>query len=537
MTHMNLQGHHIDNEGHRTDAAVTILVTEVEQGTLVNVQIGASQTVTGGTIVVDLPFTATQIIEQGFQSWSTVRRTTPQDVRPERAEAPRWFRSQMLASRESAGTSLHGDGFLIFDGGVIGFLSAHTTFGTVLVRPDGSLAAMWLLDDLVIRPGDELTVDPLVIILDRPGRAYDRYAELSGAISGARTPRRSARVWCSWYQYFGAISPSVIRENLALAAAHNIEVVQIDDGWQAEIGVWDRPNAAWAEPMTTIAADIRATGCIAGIWTAPFLAIDGGTIATTHPEWLVLNQDGVPTTALVHGGWGGKVFALDTGNPAVLEHLTTTYAELRRQGFDYFKIDFLHAAAAVGTRVHGDTYSRAQALRAGLEAVRAGIGEDAYLVGCGSPLLSAVGLVDAMRVSEDVAPFYEPRVFFPGFEENTVAGRNAIEPSVLRAPLHRRWFTLDPDCVLLRPTDTELTRNEQVVIRDAALAASGFIALSDDLTLYNTDTWAEAAQLFADAERQEGTRSIVDPFATPLEVVTGAGSIVIDWTAPTVERR
>jgi alpha-galactosidase len=204
---------------------------------------------------------------------------------------------------------------------------------------------------------------------------------------------------------------------------------------------------------------------------------------------------------------------------------------------DYFKIDFLHAAAVVGTRVHGDTYSRAQALRAGLEAVRAGIGEDAYLVGCGSPLLSAVGLVDAMRVSEDVAPFYEPRIFFPGFEENTVAGRNAIEPSVLRAPLHRRWFTLDPDCVLLRPTDTELTRNEQVVIRDAALAASGFIALSDDLTLYNTDTWAEATQLFADAERHEGTRSIVDPFATPVEVVTGAGSIFVDWTTPTVERR
>ena len=166
MARMNLQGHHLDNEGHRTDAEVTILVTEVEQGTLVDVRIGARQTVTGGTIVVDLPFTATQIIEQGFQSWSAVRRTTPRDVRPERAEAPRWFRSQMLASRESAGTSLHGDGFLIFDGGVIGFLSARTTFGTVLVRPDGSLAAMWLLDDLVIRPGHELVLDSLVIFMD-----------------------------------------------------------------------------------------------------------------------------------------------------------------------------------------------------------------------------------------------------------------------------------------------------------------------------------------------------------------------------------
>ena len=164
--------------------------------------------------------------------------------------------------------------------------------------------------------------------------------------------------------------------------------------------------------------------------------------------------------------------------------------------------------------------------------MRAGIGEDAYLVGCGSPLLSAVGYVDAMRVSEDVAPYFSPRVFFPGFEENTVAARNAIEASVLRAPLHQRWFTVDPDCVLLRPTDTELSRFERIVVKDAALAASGFVALSDDLALYDQETWDEAETLYRDAERHEGPRRILDPFANPLVITSPIGAITIGWEPP-----
>jgi len=486
--------------------------------------------------VVPLPHRTTRIIEQGFQSWSVMRRTIPSDVRVERSEAPRWFRGQMHAQRDLVGRVLTGDGYLVFDGGVIGFLSSEVTFGTIVVNPDGSLEAHWLLDELACSPDAPLALDPLILLTGDPGATYDTYAQLSGLHAKARPFRRSSRVWCSWYQYFTAITPAIIRGNLQLASQHGIEVVQIDDGWQAEIGVWDRPNEAWAESMDHLASDIKAQGCTPGIWTAPFLAIDGGALAMEHPDWLVRNENGQPTTALFHGGWGGKIFALDTTNPEVIAHLTHTYATLRAQGYEYFKIDFLHAAAAIGVRLQGTSMSRAQALRAGLAAIRAGIGEDAYLVGCGSPLLSAVGFVDAMRVSEDVAPFFAPREFFPGFEENTVAARNAIEPSILRAPLHQRWFTLDPDCVPLRESDTELSPSERVVVRDAALAASGFIALSDDLSLYTQATWDVAAKLFADANRHEGPRRIVDPFANPVIVTTPVGEFAIGWDPPIAER-
>ena len=485
-----------------------------------------------GRVTARLDGTIHQMIEHGFQSWSTVRRCVPTDVRPERSEAPRWFRGQMLADRESAGREVAGETFLVHDRGVVGFLSARHSFTRVRVDSHGGLEAQWLLDQIELRPAQQYSLDDLFTGQGPPGAMYSHYAELSGRSMFARRSERSPRVWCSWYQYFDQVTPNDIRENLELARQHGIEVVQIDDGWQREIGVWTQVNERWAEPLEVLASEIRSAGITPGIWTAPFLAIENGEIAREYPEWLVRNDHGEPTTALHHGGWGGKIFALDLTHPAVLAHLESTYRELSRAGFDYFKIDFCHAGAAVGHRL-STTHTRAEALRFGFEAVRRGIGDDAFLVGCGAPLLSAVGVVDAMRVSEDVAPYYEPRLFFPGFPEATVAARNAIEASLLRAPLHARWFTLDPDCVLLRSSETELTPHEREMVSAAALASSGFVVLSDRMALYGDEQWRVAQDLFARASH--GPRTLSDPFADDLEVTWDGHRAVFNWERRTFE--
>jgi alpha-galactosidase len=483
-------------------------------------------------VTLPLERSAVRLLEHGWQSWSTVRATTPHDIRPSRTEAPRWFRRQMLLDGSAAGHELAGDTYLVYDQGVIGALSNDEQFTRVVVGTDGALRIEWLFDDIEVAPGDVFTLEPHVVLHGDPGRRLSDYAERAGRHCAARTPRSTQPAWCSWYQYFGAISPDIIRRNLVEAAQHGIRIVQIDDGWQAEIGVWTDVNIDWAEPLHVLANDIDRAGCTPGIWTAPFLAIEGGTLARHHPDWLVANEHGQPTTALFHGGWGGKVFALDCSNPEVLTHLAETYRLLRQQGFRYFKIDFLHAAAAVGARSN-PRVTRAQVYRAGMRVIRDAIGEDAVLVGCGAPLLASVGIVDAMRVSEDVAPFYRPRQFFEGFPENTVAGLNALEPSLLRAPLHNRWFALDPDCVMLRRTSTELSESERVALRDGAACASDFIVLSDDLEAYTDDEWAQAHALFTTTPR--GVRDLDDPFARPLVVRTAQSDTWCDpWSEPPV---
>jgi alpha-galactosidase len=468
----------------------------------------------------------TNLLEHGYQSWSTVRRATPDDVRSERSSAPPWFRSQMLADGDGAGHVVAGDTFLLTNLFLIGALSASQQFTRFYLDGD-DIISEWLFDNTRAVGGQVLISEEIWLRFGEPSSAYSNYAEFSGARNHARASRPARPAWCSWYHYFGDISPDIIRENLAAARIHGIDVVQIDDGWQREIGVWTDVNERWGEPLGKIARDITRAGCTPGIWTAPFLAVAGGTLAREHPEWLVRQSNGAPVLALQHGNWGGEIYALDTSRDDVLEHIATSFKYLVEQGFSYFKIDFCHAAAVPGYR-EDESITRAQALRRGLEVIRRAIGDDAYLVGCGSPLLSAVGVVDAMRVSEDVAPYFEPREFLPGFLECSVGARNSIEASVLRAPLHGRWFTLDPDCVLLRSSHSDLSEHERFVLAEVASATSDFIVLSDRLSDYGPQEWARARALFDAAS--PGARDLIDPFATPVTLSGTRGVASIDWS-------
>ncbi len=364
------------------------------------------------------------VLEHGWQSWSTVRSARPSDVRPERSEAPRWFRGEMLADRDSAGEVVTVDTFCLTDTYVIGALTAATCLLTFVVNEE-AIDVHYLLDDLILEPGTELELDTLWYRDGPAGPNFSTYAEKAGVASGGRIDRGAPTGWCSWYQYFTNVTSRDIEENGERAAAHGLGLVQIDDGWQAEIGDWSSTSPRFGTPIGELAKRIVDDGGVAGLWSAPFLAIEGGRLATEHPEWLVQNDRGLPATALFHEVWGGKVFALDTTQDDVLAHLVETYRQLSQQGFEYHKVDFLFAAGIPGVRAGDGLFTRAMALQKGLQALRQGIGEDAYLLGCGGPLLSVVGIVDAMRVSEDVAPFYEPKLFFPGFPECTVATKNA----------------------------------------------------------------------------------------------------------------
>ena len=74
-----------------------------------------------------------------------------------------------------------------------------------------------------------------------------------------------------------------------------------------------------------------------------------------------------------------------------------------------------------------------EAYRRGLRLIRDAIGPEAYLLGCGAPILPSVGLVDAMRVSPDTGTDYEPR--HGDLSQPSVSGRRC---SAARAGLAAR---------------------------------------------------------------------------------------------------
>ena len=304
--------------------------------------------------------------------------------------------------------------------------------------------------------------------------------------------------WCSWYHYFGKLVWDDILENLDIAARDRksfpFDVFQVDDGYETEIGDWMSPKPGYPD-LAGLARAITRKGFKAGIWTAPFSAAATSELFARHPDWMV-QEDGRPK--LCYRGWGKQIYALDTTHPEVKTWLHDTFSQLGKAGFTYLKIDFLFAAAMPGTRRKRAT--PIQAYREGLGVVRRAAGRD-FVLACGAPLLPSAGLVDGMRIGEDTAPYWKTKP--SGFQ-----GPNAyfaLKNALLRQFMHRKFWLNDPDCLLLRCSETELTRNERELYALAAGALDNMVIASDKLSLLGP----EEISLFLRALALRGGRSRV----------------------------
>jgi alpha-galactosidase len=156
-------------------------------------------------------------------------------------------------------------------------------------------------------------------------------------------------------------------------------------------------------------------------------------------------------------------------NPDVISHIEKTFLGLKADGFEYWKIDFLHHATFLGKR-YDETIPRGQAIRKGLEAIRRAVGND-IILGCGAPLGPCIGITDAMRIGTDIATEWKYD-WGAGVYECTI---NTIS----RAVQHNKWWTNDPDCVLVRQEDNNLTLDEIILWLSVVAMSGGLFLLSD----------------------------------------------------------
>lgn len=354
--------------------------------------------------------------------------------------------------------------------------------------------------------------------------ALRRVAEAAGTAMGARgVDRHHPGGWCSWYYYFTKVTEADVLTNLAVLAAdgpdgatYGCEYVMVDDGHQTAIGDWLTTNEKFPSGMAEVARRINAEGFDAGIWWAPLLASARSRVAAEHPEWLVRNERGRPILGLLNAGWGltTPIRVLDTTHPAVIEHLAGVARTIGQEwGYAIQKLDFLYAAALPGVR-HDPVATRAQALRRGLDAVRAGAGTDAFLLGCGCPLGPAVGVVDAMRIGADVTPSWTSLVGHTvGRGRHGLSTFHALLNTLTRSVLDGAWFLNDPDCLMVRDTDTTLTEDEVRLLCTVFAMTDGMVVLSDRLDRLS----AERRAMVARARSLAGGRpEVVDLFERAL---------------------
>jgi alpha-galactosidase len=349
------------------------------------------------------------------------------------------------------------------------------------------------LGDAVLAAGEERHLHDLLIASgSSPENLLAGWAVHAGQVGRARVDAPYQVGWCSWYHYFHDVTEADLDHNLALADSWPFDVFQLDDGYQAAIGDWLITNDKFPSDVGSIADRIAAAGRTPGIWIAPFLAAPDSVVATEHPEWLATFPDGSPLITMFNppwgGGMGGFMFGLDTTHPEVIEHLEGLARTLVDVGFDYLKLDFTFSPAYDGVW-HDPSKTPAQRVRAGYDAIRRGAG-DAFLLGCGSPQSNVVGVVDGNRIGPDVAPSWpieaktEPLAGYRGSQPST---RNAWFNTAARSFMHRRLWLNDPDCLMLRSAETELTA-EQMRTWALAVGVSGGMALvSDDLALVEVE--------------------------------------------------
>lgn len=405
------------------------------------------------------------VYEHGWQSWSPTAAYRLGD-RPFRPVSEQRRVGNYHPDRTAPADGFWGEGLLAVDPGtgedvhVFGAPSADGPIASVHARVDGDEVVVSGAADVevLVLPGTAVEGAPYGALDSALARWGDRFA----AASGVEALRSPPTAWCSWYHYFERVTQDDIEENLTAIGDLDlaVDVVQIDDGYQAEIGDWLVLSDRFAS-LTAVVDSIRSTGRRAGIWVAPFLVGERSALAREHPDWLV---PGTPA----HDGWGGQQLrALDATHPGAEAYLREVFGSFREMGVDYFKIDFIYAGALDGPRAAPDV-SGTEAYRRGLRTIREAIGPDSFLLGCGAPILPSVGLVDAMRVGPDIGHHFEP---LDG-DLSQPSQRAAAQNSRSRAWQHGRFWINDADCLV---AGAHVERREDwadVVERHSGLRAS-----------------------------------------------------------------
>ena len=154
------------------------------------------------------------------------------------------------------------------NGLLLGFLSQREQFGTLTADLRGGVKLrLWADgDNVYLEPGAQLTTDwavfmPVDVDAEQPLELYLEAVAKEHRL-GKFPPAPAG--WCSWYYYYEDISEKVIRDNLKQIRDKKnmlpINLVQIDDGFEAQVGDWLEFNSRFPNGVIGISEEISMAG-------------------------------------------------------------------------------------------------------------------------------------------------------------------------------------------------------------------------------------------------------------------------------------
>jgi alpha-galactosidase len=414
----------------------------------------------GQRVSIRLPRKPARYLRHGWHSWSLAAWT---DLSPLPLQQPRILHAMQIDPAYVHETLPHGSWF-----GAVDFEE-----GNVLLLGALGLDTHVRLNADTLEGWSEAGKVDWFLGCGQEQALFANYVELLAEGLGRAPGKPAPRAWCSWYSLYSAIDETILHKVFEGLGDLPFDLLQVDDGWQVAVGDW-QPNAKFPSGMAALADKIRSTGRTAGLWLAPLIAVESSRLFREHKEWFLKDVMGRYISASFN--WGEHLYALDTTHPEVRGWLGGLIRQVRAWGFDYLKLDFLYAGALPGKRY--EAMPREAAYRQGLRIMREAMGQDAYFLACGAPIIPSLGLCDALRAGPDVAGEWEShRDAVLLANPTTPGGRNDI-----RTTLHRLWLRpvvqLDPDVAYFARRGNSLTTEQKRALQDLALIC-GFRATSE----------------------------------------------------------
>ena len=432
-------------------------------------------------------------LHNGYQSWSFSGTLDLADAfsLPRVADAIAYTAPNgNVAFDEHPGLSSHsailrgGDGSAL----LTGFVTANVWQGAIALETAGGLhvtAQSGFTGDSLPIAGEISSETLFLKYAATPEEAMTAYGEALARRQAKRptTATTVQRGWFSWNRYFEKIDEATLVAQVTamkdLVGGDGFTLAEIDDGWEQAWGNW-QSNGKF-KPVAQLATDRHTSGQTFGLWLAPFVVEGTESVVAEHPEWWVKNRDG---TTLIHAPvlTSHSLRVVDLTHPEALAWAVGNLSRLQQEGVDFFKLDYLYAAALDGRR-HDPNATGVAALTKGLDAVFAAIGPASVNL-CGVPWLHAVLAPEStIRVGTDVA-FAGPY----GFALVGIAARSLAA---------RAYGTVssrsDPDQFWLAPLTLAETRTAVVL---QALAAGSF-SLTDDFGSLTSEQKGVIKQLAA----------------------------------------
>jgi alpha-galactosidase len=422
---------------------------------------------------------------------------------------------------------------------ILGFVSFKDQFTRIILDYENSedlklLTALGCMDGVKLNESSIRSSEELFVCVKTNNQGYKGLIDYAKTVKSFTKEKRITTIpigWCSWYYYYTKITQEDLLKNLEFFTENReilpIDFIQLDDGYFTEIGDFNVINAKFSNGLWWLFKKIKQSGFKGGIWTAPFFAVKKSTLFKNHRSWFLTRSDKLLRTCL---NWGASEYSLDLTNEEVLNYLKDFFSKLVfafkenhngsiNHDIQFHKIDFLHAAVPFNADYKDRTLTRAQLYCNGVKVIREAITDNAFLLGCGAPLGPCVGLVDAMRISYDTAPHWESNYF-----EKYEIGGGIAQPSLkialinilYRSFMHKYFWINDPDCLMIRQTDTNLT-NDEIKLQITIFGLSGGqILISDDMTRLTNNEINDAKLVIPPYNPNEYDPIVIDAFTSVL---------------------